>query len=85
MARTTLDLEDRLLAEAKALAAREHTSLTRVVERGLTMQLRSDDATRVPGHRRRTLPVFEGRGGLQPAVAEPRRQGDLLDAADGLE
>lgn len=84
MARTTLNLEDRLLAEAKALAAREHTSLTRLVERGLAMQLR---ASREPGGRARErprLPVHAGRGGLQPEIADPRRQRDLLDAADGL-
>jgi Arc/MetJ family transcription regulator len=28
--RTTLDIDDRLLAQAKSLAAREQTSLTRV-------------------------------------------------------
>lgn len=84
MARTTLNLEDRLLAEAKALAASEHTSLTRLVERGLAMQLR---ASRKPGGQARErprLPVHAGRGGLQPEIADPRRQRDLLDAADGL-
>jgi hypothetical protein len=33
--KTTLDLRDDLLAEAKARAARERTTLTRIVEEGL--------------------------------------------------
>ena len=38
--RTTLDLDDELLAEAKALAARERLSLTRLIEQGLALRLR---------------------------------------------
>ena len=39
--RTTLDIDDNLLKEAKQLAAREHTSLTRLIEEGLAARLRS--------------------------------------------
>jgi hypothetical protein len=38
--RTTLDLDDGLLAEAKALAARERLTLTRLIEEGLALRLR---------------------------------------------
>jgi len=39
--KTTLDLNDNLLADAKALAARQRTSLTRLIEEGLQLRLRS--------------------------------------------
>ena len=81
--RTTLDLNDALLAEAKALAARERLTLTRLIEEGLALRLRRAAvvaaATAPPA-----LPVHAGRGGLTAAVADPRRNTALLDAADGL-
>ena len=81
--RTTLDLDDGLLAEAKALAARERLTLTRLIEEGLALRLRRATgvaaATAHPA-----LPVHAGRGGLTAAVADPRRNSALLDAADGL-
>ena len=68
--RTTINLDDALLAEAKQVAARTGRSLTAVVE----------DALRESLHRRRPttrpaveLPVF-GEGGVQPGV-------DLDDSA----
>lgn len=84
MARTTLNLEDRLLAEAKAIAAREHTSLTRLVERGLAMQLRASRNREDEPRERPRLPVYRGRGGLHSGIGDSRRHGDLLDAADEL-
>jgi hypothetical protein len=65
--KTTLDLNDQLLTSAKALAAQQRTSLTRVIEEGLQLRLRS----KPPGgasSRRRRLPVFNGRDGLVPGV-----------------
>jgi len=38
--RTTLDLNDDLLAEAKAFAARDKLSLTRLIEERLALRLR---------------------------------------------
>lgn len=81
--RTTLDLNDDLLAEAKALAARDKLSLTRLIEEGLALRLRlpkqgSGAAKRKP------LPVHQGIGGLSTNVTDPRRNCALLDAADGL-
>lgn len=39
--KTTLNLNDTLLAEAKALAVQQRTSLTRRIEEGLQLRLRS--------------------------------------------
>ena len=64
--KTTLDINDRLLAEAKALAAQRRTSLTRVIEEGLQLRLRA--AAAAPQRRRARLPVFKGRGGLVAGV-----------------
>ena len=64
--KTTLDLNDQLLADAKALAAQQRTSLTRLVEEGLRLRLR---ATADAAMRRRVrLPAFKGRGGLAADV-----------------
>jgi hypothetical protein len=59
--KTTLDINDQLLADAKALAAKQRTSLTRLIEEGLQLRLRTQAATK--GGKLR-LPVFKGRGGL---------------------
>ena len=64
--KTTLDLNDQLLADAKALAAQQRTSLTRLIEEGLQMRLRAKPA-RVAAIRSR-LPLFKGRGGLLAGV-----------------
>jgi len=74
--KTTLDIDDQLLANAKALAAQQRTSLTRLIEEGLQLRLRAKVAE--PGHRKR-LPVFNGRGGLVADV-DPRSNKALLEA-----
>lgn len=66
--KTTLDLNDALLADAKALAARQRTSLTRLIEEGLQLRLRSSDGAMRSGKRRVHFPVFKGRGGLIAGV-----------------
>lgn len=63
--KTTLDLNDQLLADAKALAAQQRTSLTRVIEQGLQLRLRAEKA---PQRGKLRLPVFKGRGGLVAGV-----------------
>jgi beta-lactamase class A len=63
--KTTLDINDQLLADAKALAAQQRTSLTRVIEEGLQLRLRSQAA---PQRGKLRLPVFKGRGGLAAGV-----------------
>jgi hypothetical protein len=60
----TLTLNDQLLADAKALAAQQRTSLTRLIEEGLHLQLRAQ----APGRSLSRLPVYPGRGGLVAGV-----------------
>jgi plasmid stability protein len=68
--RTTVDLPDDLLSEAKQRAAREGRSLSDVVRDAV----RSSFARTAPAKREAVeLPTFEG-GGLQPGV-------DLDDSA----
>ena len=75
--KTTLDLNDALLTEAKTLAAQQRTSLTRLIEEGLQLRLR---AQRAPGKPAR-LPVYRGRGGLAPGLDGLSNKA-MLDAAD---
>ena len=78
--KTTLDLSDSLLAEAKSLAARQRTTLTRVIEEGLQLRLRAQRAA-PKGVARVRLPVFKGQGGLARGV-DPRSNRSMLKAAD---
>ena len=75
--KTTLDLNDKLLVAAKALAAQQRTSLTRLIEEGLQLRLRA--ATAEPTAPLRRLPVFHGRGGLV-ADSDPRSNQAMLEA-----
>jgi hypothetical protein len=70
--KTTLDIDDQILAKAKAVAARERTTLTRLVEEGLSLRLRTT---------RPALPVFDGTGGVVKGT-DPRSNQSLYDAAD---
>ena len=63
--KTTLDINDQLLADAKALAAQQRTSLTRLIEEGLRLRLRTQTA---PQRGKLRLPVFKGRGGMVAGV-----------------
>jgi len=77
--KTTLDLNDQLLADAKALAAQQRTSLTRVIEEGLQLRLRAKAVG--SGTRAKVrLPAFKGRGGLVAGV-NPLSNKALLEAA----
>lgn len=75
--KTTLDINDSLLTKAKALAARQRTSLTRLIEEGLQLRLRAHKNGVMPIK----IPVYRGRGGLAPGVDGTRNK-SLLDAAD---
>lgn len=77
--KTTLDLNDQLLADAKALAAQQRTSLTRLIEEGLQLRLRAQTANAQRGRVR--LPVFKGQGGLVQGV-NPLSNKALLQALD---
>ena len=76
--KTTLDINDTLLADAKALAARQRTSLTRLIEDGLQWRLRSSHPAARAGKRK--MPVLKGRGGLV-AGFDPLSNKAMLDAA----
>jgi len=75
--KTPLNLNDQLLADAKALAAQQRTSLTRLVEEGLHLRLRAEAAPAKQGRVR--LPVFTGRSGLVAGV-DPLSNKALLEA-----
>lgn len=75
--KTTLNINDQLLADAKALAAQQRTSLTRLIEEGLQLRLR---VKAVSAKRARSrLPVFKGHGGLVKGV-NPLSNKALLEA-----
>jgi len=75
--KTTLNLNDQLLADAKALAAQQRTSLTRLIEEGLQLRLR---ANAVSAKRPKVrLPVCKGSGGLVAGV-NPLSNKALLQA-----
>ncbi len=76
--KTTLDIDDSLLANAKALAARQRISLKRLIEEGLQLRLRSPHVAPKTG--KRNIPVFKGRGGLV-ADLNPTSNKAVLDAA----
>lgn len=75
--KTTLNLNDQLLADAKALAAQQRMSLTRLIEEGLQLRLRAKADSAKRGRIR--LPVFKGRGGLVEGV-NPLSNKALLEA-----
>ena len=77
--KTTLDLNDELLVRAKALSAREHKSLTRLIEEGLQLRLRGNAAARNASPH--TLAIYHGTGGLKKGL-NPLSNRALLDAAD---
>jgi hypothetical protein len=77
--KTTLDINDTLLATAKSLAAKQQTTLTRLIEEGLQLRLRSSGTTSKP--RKHKIPVFKGRNGLVTGL-NPLSNQAMLDAAD---
>ena len=75
--KTTLDLNDALLKEAKTLAAQQDTILTRLIEEGLQLRLRVQRARTRPVR----LPVYRGKGGLVSGLDGLSNKA-LLEAAD---
>ena len=75
--KTTLNINDQLLADAKSLAAQQRTSLTRLIEEGLKLRLRAQTVPRPRGKVR--LPIFKGQGGLVAGV-DPLSNKSLLEA-----
>ena len=66
--KTTLDISDILLQEAKQLAAKRHTTLRAVVESALRQFLRSETQAK-RGEFRLRKQTFRGQG-LQPGLEE---------------
>lgn len=77
--KTTLDINDTLLATAKSLAAKQQTTLTRLIEEGLQLRLRSSRAA--PKAIKHKIPVFKGRSGLVTGL-NPLSNKAMLEAAD---
>ena len=79
--RTTLNIDETLLADFKQLAARSHHSLSSVIQDALREALaaRAERRVRAP----LDLPVFRG-GGVQPGVDLDNNAAllDLMDEAD---
>jgi hypothetical protein len=85
--KTTLDLNDTLLANAKSLAARQRSSLTRLIEEGLELRLRAGTTPYgAKGKRVPSLPVYavrgKGKGGLVAGL-NPLSNKAMLEAVDG--
>ena len=76
--KTTLDLRDDLLARAKELAAKERTSLTKIIEESLAMRLRRRRNARGS---LKELPLSTRIGGLRKGV-DGRSNRSLFDSAD---
>jgi hypothetical protein len=79
MVKTTVYIDDALLAEANALAAQQRTSLARLIEEGLRLRLQSPHVATEAGKRR--IPVFEGHGGLVAGL-DPVSHKAMLRADD---
>ena len=77
--KTTLDIDDELLVKAKAVSARERTSLTALIEEGLRLRLRRRSA--MAPRQSPKIAVYRGTGGLVTGV-DPLSNRALLDAAD---
>ena len=78
--KTTLNIDDALVRDAKAFAARQGKSLTRLVEEGLRMRVNARGATDRAARKPR-LPVSPCRGGLLPGI-NPASNASMMDAAD---
>lgn len=79
--RTTLDINDRLLKEAKGYAASRGQSLKAVVEEALRQRLQTRMGKRQPAS---NIPTFSGKG-LQPGVdlTDSAALLDVMDAQSG--
>lgn len=80
--KTTLNIHDALLIEAKAFAARQQVTLTRLIEDGLRLRLRTPDVGAAKPSR--PMPVSDGKGGMHPKLTglSTREMLDLLDDDD---
>jgi hypothetical protein len=77
--RTTLNLDDHLVIAAKKKAARDGTTLSRLIEDALRQSLARSAA---PAPAPVDVPVFRGRPGLRPGVVLTDNAA-LRDVLDG--
>jgi hypothetical protein len=78
--RTTVRLDEALLRQAKAAAAREGQTVTALIERGLRLVLAS--SRHRPERARVTLPVSRAKGGTRPGINLDDSNA-ILDILDG--
>jgi len=76
--RTTVRLEESILEQAKAEAARRNTTLTSLIERGLVMVLKEDEKPR----KKIEVPISTKTGGPMPGV-DISNSAELWDILDG--
>tara|TARA_R110002050_G_scaffold270883_1_gene413960 strand:- start:627 stop:920 length:294 start_codon:yes stop_codon:yes gene_type:complete len=86
--KTTLDLPEDLLIEAKMIAAHRRTTLKAIMERALRRELRPTAETENPDPTRFEVNelgflVIKSRSGAQPVTTDSiRRRQDEIDAED---
>ncbi|MDR1848563.1 MAG: DUF2191 domain-containing protein [Zoogloeaceae bacterium] len=89
--RTTLNIDDALLQQARQMAVQEHISLTRFIEESLSARFakgKSDETARRRDEEKSATrlqalpPVFAGQGGLQAMIRDPGSLESVLDAID---
>ena len=85
--KTTLDLDDALLIEAKAVAARRRTTLRAMVEHALRRELAPGSDAGVRGEGGTGLPRLRKQGTTNPNAELHRRlsEGDVEDAIAWLD
>jgi hypothetical protein len=64
--KTTLDIDEELLSEAKSLSVRENKTLKALVEEGLRLRLRTHCLHQ--SRRSHLLPVYRGKSGLAMGI-----------------
>jgi hypothetical protein len=77
--KTTLNIQDQLLANAKSAAALQQTTLTRLIEEGLVMRLALN--AKKTSERKLALPVMNGKGGMRLDI-NPTSNRAVLNAMD---
>jgi hypothetical protein len=77
--KTTLNIQDQLLTNAKSAAAMQQTTLTRLIEEGLMMRLAAP--AKKASARKVLLPVMNGKGGMRSGI-DPTSNRSLFNAMD---
>ncbi len=79
--RTTVRLEESLLEQAKAEAARRNTTVTALIEQGLYLVIK--EGQKPKARKKIELPISTKGGGPLPGI-DISNSADLLDIMDGL-